>query len=188
MTTVLLTGFEPFGGAQRNASADAVALVARDWAGSATFVPAVLPVEFDRAGTAMRALIAEHRPDLVIATGVAGGRSAITPERVAINLRDARIPDNAGFQPIDTEVPGSGPAARFSRLPVKAIVAGMVAAGIRAEVSLSAGTYVCNSLFYELLGAATVPAGFIHVPAEDEMPVEATAQGLTIALHVALES
>ncbi len=189
MTTVLLTGFDPFDGAERNASADAVAIVAREWQagmGTVTLVTATLPVEFDRAGEALRQLIAEHSPDLVIATGVAAGRTAITPERVAVNLRDARIPDNAGAQPVDAEVEPGGEAARFSRLPVKQMVAAIEGEGIRAEVSLSAGSYVCNSLMYELLGSTSVAAGFIHVPSEDAMPVEMTARGLAAALHVAL--
>lgn len=186
MTTVLLTGFEPFDGATSNASADAVALVARDWSGAATLVTATLPVEFARAGGVLAALIAEHRPDLVVATGEAGGRTAITPERVALNLRDARIPDNAGDQPVDVPVEPGGPAARFTRLPVKEIAAALSAEGIPAEVSLSAGTYVCNSVMYELLGGVDIRAGFIHVPVQAELASELTARGLAAALRVAL--
>ena len=182
--TVLLTGFEPFGGAARNSSWDAVQRVS----GVPGLVTAVLPVEFGRASTVLGRLIAEHEPDLVIAVGLAEGRTAITPERVAINLEDARIPDNAGAQPREQPINANGPAAYFSGLPVRAIADAISAAGIPSQVSLSAGAFVCNSVMYRLMAGATVPvAGFIHVPSERDMPVEDIARGLEIAVRVSRE-
>lgn len=196
MTTVLLTGFEPFADHAANPSADAVHLVAADWGGPATLVTAVLPVTFDGAAARLRALVAEHRPDVVIATGLAGGRAAIGVERIAVNLADARIPDNAGAQPIDEpSVPGA-PVAAFATLPVKAIAAAIQAAGIPAEVSHSAGTFVCNHVFFTALHALPpgTKAGFVHVPwasgqapaGQPELPLADIAAALRIAIEVTL--
>ena len=150
MSTVLLTGFEPFAGDQTNPSGDAVVRLGAAWNGPARLVTAVLPVDFARAGAELIELVATHRPDVVIATGLAGGRDAITPERIAVNLRDARIPDNAGHQPVDTaSIPGA-PLAYASSLPVKAIATEIAASGIPASVSLSAGSFVCNDVFFTL--------------------------------------
>ena len=180
--TVLLTGFEPFGGATSNSSWDAVQRVA----GLPGLVTGVLPVEFGRASTVLAQLIAEHNPDLVIAVGLAEGRTAITPERVAINIEDARIPDNAGAQPLDSPIDAEGPAAYLTRLPAKEIVSALLAADIPAEVSLSAGSYVCNSVMYRLLASTDVSAGFIHVPSGDVMDVATIARALEIAVQVSL--
>jgi pyroglutamyl-peptidase len=170
MRTILLTGFEPFGGDSGNPSGDAVRDVAVRWDGDGELVSAVLPVEFDAADREVRGLIRELRPDVVIATGLAGGRTVITPERVAINLRDARIPDNSGAQPIDEPTLPGGPAAYFATLPVKRI-----ARAVGGSVSHSAGTFVCNDVMYAVLdetrGSATA-AGFIHVPWSDELAPE----------------
>lgn len=143
-----------------------------------------LPVEFGRASAVLGELIDQHAPDLVIAVGLAEERTAITPERVAINLEDARIPDNAGAQPLDAAIDDAGPAARWSRLPVKEIVRDLRDEGIPAEVSLSAGSYVCNSVMYRLLASTSVPAGFIHVPSAENMDIETIARGLEIAVRV----
>ena len=191
MKTVLLTGFEPFGGANTNGSWDAVQLVEREWRGDATLVTACLPVEFGRAGTVLEALITEHSPDLVIATGIAGGRTKVTPERVALNLRDARIPDNAGVQPSDEVAIQGGPDAYFTRLPVRDIVEKMNSAGIPAEISLSAGTYVCNDTMYHLLhlvATQSTIAGFIHVPEAAELSIESSATALRVAIETGLET
>ena len=120
--------------------------------------------------------MAEHKPDVVICVGQAGGRTAITPEKVAINLMDGRIPDNAGYQPVDVPIRADGPAAYFATLPVKAMVQRMQDAGIPAAVSYTAGTYVCNSLMYTLLFLIdrkfpSVRGGFIHVPYAMEQAV-----------------
>lgn len=167
MTTVLLTGFSPFAGDARNPSEEVVRDVAQQWEGEERLVTEILPVAYDPAGSRLRELIAEHTPDVIIAVGLAGGRTAVTPERVAINLRDARIPDNAGARPVDEpSVPG-GPAAHFATLPVKAIVRDITRAGIPAAVSDTAGTFVCNHTFYVAADAAATSgacAGFIHVP------------------------
>lgn len=193
MTSILLSGFEPFDGAASNSSWEAVRLVERDWAGAASLATVELPVEFGTAWERLDAAIQHHSPDLVIATGLADGRTAITPERIAINLEDARIPDNAGAQPRELPVEVEGPAAYFTGLPVTAIVEAIRAAGIPAEVSLSAGAYVCNDLMYRLMHAVAgrhhgLLAGFIHVPAADAMPVETIARGLTIAVETTLGS
>lgn len=190
MTSVLLSGFEPFDDAASNSSWDAVRLLERDWAGPASLTTVLLPVEFERSWNVLDAAIAEHSPDVVISVGLADGRTAITPERIAINLEDARIPDNAGAQPRDAAVVVDGPAAYFTGLPVVEIAHAIRAAGIPAEISLSAGAYVCNDLMYRLMhdvGARRpgLVAGFIHVPAATAMPVETIARGLSIAVGVA---
>jgi pyroglutamyl-peptidase len=204
MTTVLLTGFEPFAGAASNSSWDAVEGVAetwtaRTWSGDVELVIELLPVTFAGASASMRELIAHHKPDIVIGVGLADGRAAITPERVAINLEDARIPDNAGDQPDSRSIDATGPAAYFSGLPVKAIAARVREAGIPSQVSDTAGTYVCNSLMYGTMRAVEgtdVMAGFIHVPCSPELAagtvnpsleIDDIARGLTIAIEVSLE-
>lgn len=199
MTTALLTGFEPFGGDARNPSGEAVAEVARTWDRPERLVTEILPVAFDAAADALRTLIGEHAPDVVIATGLAGGRTQVTPERVAINLRDARIPDNAGAQPVDEpSVPG-GPSAYFATLPVKAIARAISDAGIPAAVSHTAGTFVCNHVMYVAADAAArrpgTTAGFVHVPWSDEtapdgafaLPSAEIARALGIAVRTALD-
>ncbi|PCN47735.1 pyroglutamyl-peptidase I [Curtobacterium sp. 'Ferrero'] len=166
--TVLLTAFEPFGGAAGNPSWDAASALAASWDGPARLVVERLPVVFAEVRQRLAAAILEHRPAVVVATGLAEGRAAVTPERVAINVRDARIPDNAGEQPVDEPIDPHGPAAYFSGLPIKRIVAGLRAAGVPAAVSNTAGTFTCNQVFYELMSLAGrdgLRAGFVHVPA-----------------------
>src|SRR5690606_29511492 len=122
-----------------------------------------LPCVFDAAPRALAAALAEHTPDVVVALGLASGRLGVTPERVAVNLGDARIPDNAGAQPRDAEVVPGGPVAYFSTLPVKAAVAAVHEAGLPASMSMSAGTYVCNATFYALQHATagtSIRSGF----------------------------
>ncbi|MGV8885735.1 MAG: pyroglutamyl-peptidase I [Microbacteriaceae bacterium] len=160
MTRVLLTGFEPFGGEIVNPSWQAVEAVAREWRGSETVIAVQLPVVFDES---IDRAIAEHLPDLVVSVGQAGGRATIDLERVAINVQDARIPDNAGAQPIDEPVVAGAPAAHFTSLPIKAAVATLTEHGIPASVSQTAGTYVCNHVFYRLRELG-VRGGFVHVP------------------------
>ncbi len=197
MSTVLLTGFEPFGGDAVNPSGDAVRRVVADWNAPDELVTAVLPVTFAGAAARLRALIETHRPDVVIATGLAGGRSAIGVERIAVNLADARIPDNAGAQPIDEPSIAGAPVAAFSTLPVKAIAAAIEAAGIPAEVSHTAGTFVCNHVFFAALDAvpAGTPAGFVHVPwatgqapsGQPELPLADIATALRIAIRTTID-
>ena len=166
--TVLLTAFEPFGGEAQNASLEAMRLVP-DMVGEMRVVKRMLPVAFGTSAALLRQAIEQVRPDAVLCLGQAAGRAEFTPERVAINIDDARIPDNAGDQPIDRPVVDQGPAAYFSTLPVKAMAAAMDAVGVPASVSNTAGTYVCNHVMYSLLHELAtvypgVRGGFMHVP------------------------
>jgi len=200
MTTVLLTGFEPFAGDASNPSGDAVRLVAAGWTGPETLVIAVLPVTFVGAAERLAELIDEHSPDVVIATGLAGGRAALSVERIAVNLIDARIPDNDGAQPVDRPSIAGGATAHFTSLPAKAIVRDLAACGIPSELSHSAGTFVCNHTFYMAADAATrrsgMRAGFVHVPWDDgrgpagarTLPLEDIAAGLSIAVRTTLDT
>ncbi|WP_066078129.1 pyroglutamyl-peptidase I [Pseudoclavibacter albus] len=166
---ILVTGFDPFDGESCNPSWDAVSQLSEQIAG-AEIVTKCVPTEFRRATAEVSEAIDELAPDAVVLVGQAGGRADVTPERVAINLEDARIPDNAGAQPIDVPVADDGPAAYFSTLPVKAMVAAIRDAGLPASLSNSAGTFVCNDLMYGVLhhlavtGRTAVRAGFVHVP------------------------
>ncbi|MBW9093702.1 pyroglutamyl-peptidase I [Microbacterium jejuense] len=198
MTTVLLTGFEPFGGDAANPSGEAVHLVASRWSGPEVLVSAVLPVAFAGAAARLRAMIDEHRPDVVIAAGLAGGRATIGVERVAVNLIDARIPDNDGDQPVDVPSSPGAASAQFATLPVKEIVRRLAAAGIPAEVSYSAGTFVCNHVFFTALEAVASPtrAGFVHVPWSAEhapspdaaaLPLARIVEALEIAVRTSLD-
>jgi pyroglutamyl-peptidase len=173
---VLVTGFEPFGGEAVNPSWDVAQALHGQRRGGALLTAVQLPCVFAASLPALRAAIRRHRPQLVLSLGLAGSRSAISLERVAVNLCDARIADNAGAMPAGTPVVAGGPAAYFTRLPVKALVQRLLAAGLPAELSLSAGSFVCNQVFYGLLHAlrrqAGVPAGFIHLP---PLPQQAAA-------------
>lgn len=174
---LIVTGFEPFGGSETNASWEAVQRLEG-------VEKRLLPVSFARAKDEINALVAEA-PDAIICVGEAGGRSAISVERVAVNCLDARIPDNDGAQPIDQQIVANGPAAYFATLPTRGIVARLQDAGISAELSYTAGTYVCNCAFYALMDAIArsgkpILGGFIHVPAKG-MPIETIAEGLAIA-------
>lgn len=170
--TVLLTAFEPFGGDARNPSWDAAQRLAETWDGPANLVVEQLPVVFAEERARLAAAIAKHRPAVVIATGLAAGRATVTPERVAINVMDARIPDNAGAQPVDEPIDPCGAPAAFSGLPIKRIVRDVRAAGVPASVSNTAGTFTCNQVFYELMsfaGREGFRAGFVHVPATPDI-------------------
>ena len=168
---VLLTGFEPFGGDVHNpsiaAARDAVGILADR---GVTAEAVELPCAFGAAGPALTAALDRVRPEVAIAVGLAGGTATVRVERVAVNLQDARIPDNAGEQPVDRPVRADGPAALFATLPAKRAVAAMRAAGVAAEPSLSAGAFVCNHVMYSLLDAPGTAraAGFIHVPWDTE--------------------
>lgn len=169
MARVLLTGFEPFDGAMRNVSQDVVRRLDGWECHGHQVTGVVLPCVFRTSVMALRRAVRTVRPEVVIALGQADRRAAITPERVAVNVDDARIPDNAGAQPIDRPVVRGGPVAYWSTLPIKAIMARLRERGIAAEVSPSAGTFVCNHLFYalmhELRHRPRVRAGFVHLPA-----------------------
>lgn len=165
---VLVTGFDPFGGEASNPSFEAIKLLPPQICGT-EIVAIEIPTVFETSGHALEAAIALNRPNIVICVGQAGGNTAIAVERVAVNLRDASIPDNAGALPVDEPIRAGGPAAYFSTLPVKAIVGALRESGIPAYVSNSAGTYVCNNLMYTLLDLIhckypDMQGGFIHVP------------------------
>lgn len=173
MTRVLLTGFEPFDGQALNASWEAVAVVRDAWVDAdVELVVRRLPVSFRRARQELRTAVAEVEPDVVLCVGEAGGRAAVGVERVAVNVIDARIPDADGSAPVDVPVIAGAPAAFFATLPVKACVLAARDAGVPAEVSGTAGTYVCNATFYalqHLLAARPeVRSGFVHVPRAPE--------------------
>ncbi|MEL5638307.1 pyroglutamyl-peptidase I [Serratia ureilytica] len=168
MQKVLITGFEPFGGERLNPSWEVVKQLNDMELVGTRIVARQLPCVFGTALEALNAAIDEVQPVMVLAIGQAGGRTDITIERVAINVDDARIPDNQGQQPVDEPIVAGGPAAYFSTLPIKAMVSSMREAGIPAAVSQTAGTYVCNHVMYGLLhrlsGQREVKGGFIHIP------------------------
>src|SRR6185295_11865316 len=165
--TVLVTAFEPFGGDSVNASQLAAAPLDGRVIGGSRVVVAILPCVFGDAIVALRLAIRRVRPTLVLACGEAGGRAAVTIERVAINVDDARLADNAGVRPIDRAIAPGGPVACWSTLPIKAIVSALKKRRIPAAVSLSAGTFVCNHVFYALMRMLArrpgVIGGFIHL-------------------------
>ncbi|NVM98188.1 pyroglutamyl-peptidase I [Arthrobacter sp. SDTb3-6] len=199
---ILITGFEPFGGESVNPSWAAAQLAAAALDESGVPATAVeLPVEFGAAGPALEKALAAGDHDLVLAVGQAGGRAKLSLERVAINVDDARIPDNAGNSPVDEPVVDGGPVGYFSRLPLKACLQQLTRAGIPAEVSQTAGTYVCNHVFYALMHQlASVPGvrgGFIHVPYAPEqapdggqptMEISVMAEGLEVIARTALST
>ena len=194
---VLVTGFDPFGGSHVNPSWQAVhALHGRVIAGRRV-IGAELPTVFGKSLHRLDELVEQHRPALVICTGQAGGRGALSLERIAINVDDARIPDNAGAQPVDTPVVAGGPAAYFTSLPIKAMLQALLRAGINAEVSQTAGTFVCNHVFYGLMHLLAqarfdgVRGGLVHVPflpeqGQPSMRVDEIVAGLALGIEVAL--
>ena len=170
MTKVLLTGFEPFGTATSNPSGEIVKQISGD-----NIVTAILPVAYAQSGERLLQLIAEHNPDVVICLGQAEGRTQITPEKVAINLDDARLADNEGVLRNDMKIIDAGPDGYFSTLPVNEIVEAIKARGVPAAVSLSAGTFLCNHVFYvaqNKFAGTKVRSGFVHVPLMDSQAPE----------------
>lgn len=202
MKTILLTGFEPFGGDALNPSWEVAQALHGQQLGAGRFAGAVvarqMPCVFGRqpggALHALRRALREVQPNLVLCLGLAAGRAALSLERVAINVDDARIADNARQQPVDRAIAARGPAAYFSTLPIKAMAQAVQAAGVPAEVSQTAGTFVCNHLFYGLMhalaGQRRVRGGFMHLPATPAMglaglptlEVPAMAEGVRAAL------
>jgi len=192
MSTILVTGFEPFATSSLNPSGEIVkALIGDD------LVSAILPVVFGQASSQLKELIDLHKPSAVLCLGQAEGISAMTPERIAINLDEARIPDNAGNQPKEQKIIADSADGFFSTLPIEQMVTSMKAAGIPASISLSAGTFVCNHIFYvmqDYLKDSSITSGFMHVPLMDEqrrefptlptMPIKQMIAGVEIALNV----
>ena len=195
---VLLTGFDAFGGEVVNPSWLAVQALHGQSVLGRKLVAAQLPTVFDASLAELRQLLAQHRPELVICVGQAGGRAAISLERVALNVNDARIADNVGAAPIDAPVVAGGPAAYFTSLPIKAMLRAIQTAGIAAEVSQTAGTFVCNHVFYGLMhflatqpGLDNTRGGFIHVPFIPEqgapsLLLDQLVRGLAVATRTAL--
>ena len=204
--TILLAGFEPFGGDAINPSWQ----VAQAWhgrrVGSATVQALLLPCVFGQALQVVHGALASTRPQLVLALGQAGGRCDFSIERIAINVDDARIPDNAGAQPVDVPVVPGAPAAYFATLPIKAMVAALRQAGLPASVSQTAGTFVCNHVFFGLMhalagaggaakGGVRARGGFMHLPwlptqaaahpGQPCLPLETLVQGVGLALETA---
>lgn len=183
---IIMTGFDPFGGETVNPAWEAVKLLP-DVVGNAELVKLELPTVFGRAGEKLLAAVERYHPVAVIAVGQAGGAREIAVERIAVNLRDARIPDNAGAQPVDVPVCPEGPAAYFTTLPAKMILSRLQEEKIPAKLSNSAGTFVCNDLLYTLLHGLSergikIPAGFIHVPYAPEQAAKKGAEVPSMAL------
>lgn len=163
---ILITGFQPFGGQSVNPAWEAVKKLP-DVLGDKVLWKLEIPVTFGGAFDAVEAKAAEVDPDVILCVGQAGGRDAVTPERIAVNLQDASIPDNAGNQPVDLPVIADGANAYFTSLPVKAMAAVVRAQGLPCRLSCTAGTYVCNDVFYRLLHRyrdTGKRVGFVHVP------------------------
>ena len=170
MTKILLTGFEPFGTATSNPSGEIVKQISGD-----NIVSGILGVTYNQSADRLLALIAEHNPDVVICLGQSEGRTAITPEKVAINLDDARLADNEGILRNDVKILETGADAYFSTLPIKEMVDAIKAQGIPATVSLSAGAFLCNHIFYvaqNKFAGTKIRSGFVHVPLMDSQAPE----------------
>jgi len=194
---ILLTAFDPFGGEKINPAQEAVAHVA-DKVGEAEIIKIVVPTVFATSGEVVCRAIDEYKPDAVLCIGQAGGRPEMTPERVAINIDDARIPDNAGGAPVDAKVKEDGDPAYFATLPIKKMVEAIHAIGIPASVSNTAGTYVCNHLMYCVLYHEQrhypgMLGGFMHVPFVPEQIVSQNSHApsmsrrdITAAIEAAL--
>ena len=200
MSSILITGFAPFGGDEFNPSYEAVKLLP-DMIEDVQIIKAELPVTFNGAWEELEKLIKVNNPDAVISIGLAGGRKGITPELFAYNLRYSTSPDNAGYAPDWEKIVEDGPDMLKTALRVDYIASKLNEAGIPSEVSHSAGSFVCNEVMYRLLLAENtqyqgLPTGFIHVPYADEyphpedafaMPIAEIARGLEICLHEIIE-
>ena len=194
---ILVTGFDPFGGEKVNPAWEAVQRLPREIAG-AEIIPLEIPTVFGKAPEVILNEVQRLHPDVVISVGQAAGRAAITPERIAINMESASIPDNAGFMPAEQPVVPGGPDGYFSLLPVTAMADAIKAAGLPGVVSNTAGTFVCNHVMYRLLHACHtacpgLKSGFIHVPCIPEqnishpgrfgMELSDIVRGLTAAIE-----
>ena len=190
---IIVTGFDPFGGEKINPSIECVKALPE--VEGVELIRLELPTVFKESAKRLNEVINEVKPDAVLSVGQAGGRPGITMERIAINVDDARIPDNISQQPIDETIQTKGAAAYFSTLPIKRIVKAIREAGISVEVSNSAGTFVCNHIMYQALFAATkadkpFKAGFMHIPFIPEqttdkpsLPLEESTRALQIAIE-----
>ncbi|MCW6660901.1 pyroglutamyl-peptidase I [Aerococcaceae bacterium NML201209] len=173
---ILVTGFDPFGGEAINPALEAIKRLPTMIAGAAVEVLEI-PTVFHKSAEVVAAKMRNYQPDVVLCIGQAGGRTGLTPERVAINQDDARIPDNEGNQPIDVAIQADGQAAYFTTLPIKAMVEAIHQVGLPASVSNSAGTFVCNHIMYQVLYLVDkefpqTKAGFMHIPFMMEQVVD----------------
>ncbi len=197
---VLLTGFEPFGGASFNPSGAVVQAIAERGVDGIEIVTAILPVEFKRSAEMLVELISSHNPDVVISLGQAEGRDFIGPEHVAINLADGRIADNAGVKIENQAIDPSAADGYFSTLPIRAIVDAISSLGIAAKISYSAGTFICNEIFFatqSFLQESEVISGFIHLPLAPNqaaefpglptMPIEDQVNAIEAAIKVSVD-
>lgn len=190
MKKLLITGFDPFGGASINPSWEAVKRLPNT-VGEYQLYKLQIPTVFGVASKKVLNMAAEIKPDLILCIGQAGGRAAVTPERIAVNIRDARIPDNAGNQPQGEFVDSNGPAAYFSTVPVKEMAENICALQLPATVSNSAGAFVCNDTLYALLhhfNGSNTQVGFIHIPylpqqGTPSLPLEDTVKALIAAIN-----
>lgn len=191
MKRLLITGFDPFGGESVNPSWEAVRLLP-DTVGEYTLYKLQIPTVFGTAAQTVLRAAQDILPDVILCIGQAGGRDAVTPERIGINVRNARIPDNAGNQPVETLIEPSGADGIFATVPVADMVQAIRGAELPAAVSNTAGTFVCNDTLYTLLhhyAGTPVQVGFIHVPYLPEqgtpnLPLEKIVQALTAAIAV----
>ena len=189
MKKLLITGFDPFDGASVNPSWEAVKLLP-DTIGEYELCKLQIPTVFGLAARTVLEKAAEICPDVIISVGQAGTRAAVTPERIGINIRDARITDNAGVSPKDEPIVPGGPDAYFSTLPVKAMIAAINDAGLPGAISNTAGTFVCNDVLYSLLhhyAGTHIRCGFVHVPwlpeqGSPSLPLEDTVKALEAAI------
>ena len=187
---LLLTAFDPFGGGTINPALEAAKLVGM--VAGVDIIKLEVPTVFGTSVDTVISAIEKHLPDAVLCVGQAGGRAGLTPERVAINIDDARIPDNEGHQPVDRPIAAEGPAAYFSTLPVKAMTAAIRQAGLPSDLSNTAGTFVCNHLMYGVLHHLAkhhpaIRSGFLHVPflpqqGSPSLPLEDIARGIEAAI------
>ena len=193
MKKLLITGFDPFGGADRNPAREAV-MALPSVIGDYEIIPLEIPTVFGKAAETVLRAAQELCPDIILCIGQAAGRASITPEVVGINLRDASIPDNAGNQPRHTPIVEEAPAAYFSTLPVREMVTAVQVAGLPCSLSYSAGVFVCNDLLYTLLhhySETGTRVGFIHIPCLPEqakegcpsLPLGEVVRGLTAAIE-----
>ena len=186
---LLLTGFEPFGADAVNPSLQLVRALSDAVFPGIQLYTAILPVENARGPAELIRVFRAVQPEAVLCLGVAVGRAAISVERVAINLLDYRIADNTGNQVVDQPVVPGGPAAYFTSLPVREIAQAIIAAGVPAELSLTAGSYLCNQVIYTLLNylaqkRLNVPAGFIHLPALPEQVLQSGGKVPSMGLEM----
>lgn len=187
MKKLLITGFDPFDGRSVNPSWAAVERLP-DRIGDFELCKLMIPTVYDIAAQTVVQTALQMGADAIICVGQAGGRDAVTPERIAVNIRDARIPDNAGIRYSGEKVCEDGPAAYFSTLPVEKMAQAIRNIGIPAAVSNTAGTFVCNDVLYTVLHRTDLPACFIHVPylpeqGQPNLPLETTIAALTAAIR-----